>query len=80
MQRNQYPGFCSECRGGVARDGGALYGAGASNTIVCDSCLFDYYGESKGYLAPLAGQRSRFADLAARAEQGRRGSAPDQPQ
>ncbi|WP_280359222.1 hypothetical protein [Nocardia otitidiscaviarum] len=51
MRRNRYPDLCADCGHGVARDGGFLFGS--RNAVVCEDCVYNFYGEQKGYLAPL---------------------------
>lgn len=46
MQRNLYGALCRECGCGVGQREGVIYDSGRSNTVVCLSCLHDWYGES----------------------------------
>lgn len=63
MLRNQYPVPCIHCQRRVEKYAGALFQPGASNTVVCLDCLYNFYGEQCGFFAPVAGATSLFQGL-----------------
>ncbi|MBF6297518.1 hypothetical protein IU459_08170 [Nocardia amamiensis] len=62
MQRNIYRDTCIECSREVSEKAGFIFNPGYSNTVVCLECLYDFYGESRGFFAPMPGNESRFAE------------------
>ncbi len=53
MQLNQFGAMCIDCHRGVAKDGGFIYGPGASNRVLCLNCAYLECGRSRGLLAPI---------------------------
>ena len=49
MRTNMYPGVCPECSRGVPKGNGYLYGI--NNVVVCQECVYLFYGRERGYLA-----------------------------
>lgn len=48
MRTNMYSGACPECRRGVPKGHGYLYGI--SDVVVCKECVYLFYGRERGYL------------------------------
>lgn len=51
MQLNQFGAWCIDCRQGVARNGGFIYGPGASNRVLCLDCAYLDCGRSRELIA-----------------------------
>lgn len=62
MQRNRFQDLCIECRQVVLKDAGVIFSPGDANAVVCLGCLYDFYGEMRGFFRPLEGAESRFAE------------------
>ncbi|WP_228002457.1 hypothetical protein [Nocardia australiensis] len=62
MQRNLFRDQCIECEQEVLGDAGFIFNPGYANAVVCLDCLYGFYGEQRGFLRPLEGSQSRFAE------------------
>ncbi|MFI6310835.1 hypothetical protein ACIBEK_12055 [Nocardia fusca] len=53
MRTNMYPGVCPDCNRGIPKGNGYLYGV--NNVVVCQECVYLFYGRERGYFVPADG-------------------------
>ncbi|QLY33950.1 hypothetical protein H0264_18490 [Nocardia huaxiensis] len=51
MRRNRYPGTCADCKQPIGVKQGYLFGS--SNAVVCEDCVYDFYGLEHKYFVRI---------------------------